>query len=141
MATTTLQKITTNAKKLVKANPKLKWQEAIKKASAELKKAPVKVTLSKSVKTNVGAKPTKRHVDTKSHNVNIKVGEENRIINKFNQLIKDIEWNKQIVKLSVERVKSKKDKFDKQYCIAQLKKDREYLKLLIQEKNALKKLL
>ena len=74
MATTTLQKITANAKKLVKANPKLKWQEAIKKASAELKKAPVKVTLSKSVKTNVGAKPTKKHVDTKSHNVNIKVG-------------------------------------------------------------------
>jgi len=91
MATTALQQITTKAKALQRADKKLSWKDAIKKASAIYRgkhSLPKKsVTRSKAVKKsvrktvrkkarNVGKvkKPMAgRHTDTRSHNVNIRV--------------------------------------------------------------------
>lgn len=72
MATKThLQKITDKAKQLRKANPKLKWIDAVKKASklVPTKKAAPRKAAKKAVKKVA----TKKHVDTKSNNVNIRV--------------------------------------------------------------------
>lgn len=71
----TLTKITTKAKSLYKTGKYKKWTDAIKAASKTLgsTKKPVKKTDKKSV--------TKKHTDTKSHNVNIRVvsGDKKRI--------------------------------------------------------------
>lgn len=90
MAATHLQKITTRAKQIRKAHPKMIWTDAVKKASKELagkkvgavkkKTAPKKAAKKKphtkwgkvaSHKRRVAG--SKKHTDTKSHNVNIRV--------------------------------------------------------------------
>jgi len=84
MAATALKQITAKAKSLQRANKKLQWKDAIKKASADYrskhKPAAKKAVRKKAVrKKAVGKKPVrkkravKRHTDTRSHNVNIRV--------------------------------------------------------------------
>lgn len=74
MAKSTLQKITARAKQIRKGRPSMLWTDAIKKASAELKKPagkkkatpkpraklPVKVVKTQSVKTTIGRMPTRK---------------------------------------------------------------------------------
>lgn len=87
MASEHLIKITNKAKQLRRANPKLKWTEAVKKASKLVKPMAKKAAKKKPhtkwkvipkherrVSGKVTKKPvTKTHKDTKSHNVNIRV--------------------------------------------------------------------
>lgn len=74
MAKTHLQKITDKAKQLRKANPKLKWIDAVKKASKLMPKKAVGAVKKKAAPKKAAKKvATKKHVDTKSHNVNIRV--------------------------------------------------------------------
>ena len=82
MASEHLKKITNKAKQLRRANPKLKWTDAVKKASKLVRPAAKKAATKKRVVRKVsGVKksapkrvPTKKtHKDTKSHNVNIRV--------------------------------------------------------------------
>lgn len=78
---THLQKITTLAKKIRKGKPSMKWTDAIKQASKQIKPAAKKAAVKKraikkvsGVKKSAPKKPAvKTHKDTKSHNVNIRV--------------------------------------------------------------------
>lgn len=87
MATKThLQKITDKAKQLRKANPKLKWIDAVKKASKLMPKKAVGAVKKKAAPKKAAKKvATKKHVDTKSHNVNIRVV--SGVTEKINQLV------------------------------------------------------
>lgn len=81
MASEHLIKITNKAKQLRRANPRLKWTDAVKKASKLIKPATKKAATKKRVAKKVsGVKKsapkkaaTKTHKDTKNHNVNIRV--------------------------------------------------------------------
>lgn len=102
---THLQKITTLAKKIRKQHPSKKWTDCVKAASKELKAGKKvagytgtrrdgnKTTVSytnKSATTKKPAKATqaklfgtsKKHTDTKSHNINVTIG---NILNKKNK--------------------------------------------------------
>ena len=72
---TTLQKIIKDAKSLRAKSPKKynKWTDYVKEASKKYaSKSPAKK--KKVAKKKIGVvKPIKRHTDTKSHNVNIRV--------------------------------------------------------------------
>lgn len=106
---THLQKITTLAKKIRKAKPSMKWTDAIKAASREIKQAAKKAAPKKAVKKTVKRKVagpkkpvTKTHKDTKSHNVNIRVVSGYDNIDKYktlcrqeNDLKRGIEYRKQ----------------------------------------------
>ena len=82
MASEHLIKITNKAKQLRRANPKMKWTDAVKKASKLVKPtakkaAPKKRAVAKKVSGVKKRAPkktaVKKHKDTKSHNVNIRV--------------------------------------------------------------------
>lgn len=78
MAANHLKKITAKAKQLRKAHPKMKWTDAVKKASASMKGASKPAAKKSAPKKRVVKKAAKkvavkRHTDTKSHNVNIRV--------------------------------------------------------------------
>ena len=69
-------KVQAEAKKLKKKNPKLKHIDAIKKAWAILlhdTKASKKVKAVKVIKKHKKVSGVKKHTDTKSHNVNVRV--------------------------------------------------------------------
>lgn len=73
MAITHLQRITTKAKQLRKSNPKLKWIDAVKKASKLMPKKTASKKVGAVKKKAAKKTAVKKHVDTKSHNVNIRV--------------------------------------------------------------------
>lgn len=69
-------KVQAEAKKLKKKNPKLKHIEAIKKAWAILlhdTKASKKVKAIKIIKKHKKVSGVKKHTDTKSHNISVRV--------------------------------------------------------------------
>ena len=69
-------KVQAEAKKLKKKNPKLKHIDAIKKAWAILlhdTKASKKVKAIKVIKKHKKVSGVKKHTDTKSHNINVRV--------------------------------------------------------------------
>ncbi len=73
MAANHLKKITAKAKQIRKAHPKMKWTDAVKKASASIKGASKPAAKKRAVKKAAKKVATKKHVDTKNHNVNIRV--------------------------------------------------------------------
>ena len=72
---THLKKITARAKQIRKAKPSIKWTDAIKQASKQIGSAPVKKVagVKKKAAKKVAKRVSKKHTDTKSHNVNIRV--------------------------------------------------------------------
>jgi hypothetical protein len=71
-----IKKITARAKQLQKTNSRLTWQDALKKAGAEFRGKPTATGAKRKVvkSTNTRKKAaTKKHTDTKSHNVKINV--------------------------------------------------------------------
>lgn len=107
---THLQKITSKAKQIRKAKPNMKWTDAIKQASKELKKVGglvgvhkgksdtiVKYTRKKPRTVKKVTQPklfgTKTHKDTKSHNVNIRVLSGTFSMRQIEQLQKRIDSN------------------------------------------------
>jgi hypothetical protein len=71
-----LKQITTRAKQIRKKQKSITWKQAIKKASAEYRGGSIKrkkAIARKPVKRKAAKKAKAKHIDTKSHNVNIRV--------------------------------------------------------------------
>jgi hypothetical protein len=121
MANTYLQKQTVLAKKIRKANPKLSWIEAVKKAAAEIKSSKTKVgaikkkaATKKAVKKTVPFVTVKRTIVQQPKKVS-GVNASNELFNTSNKLMeyeRDILEAKQ--KLKIEKTIAEKNKI-KQY--------------------------
>lgn len=116
MAITALQKIIKGAKILQKKNKNLSWKEAVQKSSKEYNSGKKQIKKKASVKKSVGKKiqsikkaPIKkaRHIDTKSHNVNIRVvsGFKNDgIIQEYEKALNELDFNKNFLFKAKKRV-------------------------------------
>lgn len=106
------------------------------KKSVVTKKAVKKVLIKKAAKK----KPVSSHKDTKSHNVNIRVvsGVENHLINKYKEIVKEIENYQD----SVKRIKLNIEKMsipEKVRCRIVIKKYNEIIRSLKKHKSNFKK--
>ena len=91
---THLQKITTLAKKIRKAKPALKWTDAIKQASKQIKPAAKKIAVKKAAK-KIGALPI--GFKGSIFGVNFKVVNQYDIYNNVSAIVEDTKTGKTIV--------------------------------------------
>lgn len=141
MAKTVLQQITTRAKAIRKANPAIKWTDAIKKASAELKRTPVKkraVSGTKSPKK--AAKPAKVVVRAKKATVIAGIGCTSRAaMAQMNAVMSGIEKQEKVIKQLAGKVKEVPAK-DKPMYRREMSNAKAMLAGLKKAKSAYKKL-
>lgn len=154
MALEHLIKITNKAKQLRRANPKLKWTEAVKKASklvkpAAKKAAPKKRAVAKKVsgvKKRAVKKPvTKTHKDTKSHNVNIRVvsglRQKEKSIKEYIEIAKRENDYLEYINHWKRNLKTAKTQIDKSFAKERIKSFTNILKAVKQQKAIQKKLI
>lgn len=154
MASEHLIKITNKAKQLRRANPKLKWTDAVKKASklikpAAKKAAPKKRAVAKKVSGVKKSAPkkaaAKTHKDTKSHNVNIRVvsgvRQKEKSIKEYIEIAKRENDYLEYINYWKRNLKTAKTPIDKAFAKERIKSFTNLLKAVKQQKAIQKKLI